>query len=212
MAKRRITDLIPEEAQKITVSSDENVIEVTATPIEIVSPIEAITEVKPPAPEKVLVENPINKDLEIQVKKLQDSLKSSQKAETNLRQEIADLEAKLLQQKQAADKFKKELGEAKKAAVHLADANSKLSDEIEVFKQEKVALATQEKVALATQEKVAIEKAAKVQSPQSQIQQRKQAEIDKSVAYRKSHRAVDRLPNYAPPEEPDDSMQMWLLD
>jgi chromosome segregation ATPase len=204
MVKRRITDLIPEEAQKITVSNDENVIEVTATPIEIVTPDEAINEAKPPAPEKVVVENPINKDLEIQVKKLQDSLKSSQKIETNLRQEITDLEAKLLQQKQAADKFKKELGEAKKAAVHLADANSKLSDEIELFKQEKVALASQEKIA--------IEKAAKVQSPQSQIQQRKQAEIDKSVAYRKSHRAVDRLPNFAPPEEPDDSMQMWLLD
>lgn len=210
MVKRRLTDLIQEEAQKVTIPGDDNVIEVTATSVPATTEAEVKAEAKSPVAEPAPIVNPINKELEAQIKQLQDSLEKSQKTELDLRQEISDLEAKLLQQKQAADKFKKELGEAKKAAVHLADANSKLSDEIDIFKQEKAALEA-EKLKLES-EKIEAEKVKQEQPKQSQIQKHNQQEISKSLAYRKSHRALDNLPNFAPPEEPDDSMQMWLLD
>ncbi|MBR8833514.1 MAG: hypothetical protein DSM106950_05600 [Stigonema ocellatum SAG 48.90 = DSM 106950] len=56
--------------------------------------------------------------------------------EASLKQEIVDLQSSSSDQKELVEQLKKELDEAKQAAVYLAQTNSKLTEEIGTLKHE----------------------------------------------------------------------------
>ena len=56
--------------------------------------------------------------------------------EASLDQQIVDLQSALSEQKELVERLKKELYEAKQAAVYLAETNSKLTEEIHTSKKE----------------------------------------------------------------------------
>ncbi len=63
-------------------------------------------------------------------------MEQSHEHEASLNQQIVDLQSVLSQQKELVEQLKKELYEAKQAAVYLAETNSKLTEEIHTLKQE----------------------------------------------------------------------------
>lgn len=218
MAKRRLADLLQEEAKKIPTPSQDAVIDITAT--EVTKKTEA-TELKDELDKEnsLISENTevddngddknhskrghlTKADLETTVKELNESLAQSREQEIELQQEIERLQSALLEQQAQAQHLAKELKDAKTAAVHLAEANSQLTNEIADLKEANAQLEKTTEQFL--QEKQAREKP---QPPK---------ETNKPVPYyRKSyHRSPDRL--QVPPRKdepaPDNSSQMWLLD
>ncbi|BAZ66157.1 hypothetical protein NIES4106_09040 [Fischerella sp. NIES-4106] len=112
------------------------------------------------------------------IKQLQSSLKETQQNQKNLQTEISDLQSALSEKDKLVERLTKDLEEAKQAAVQLAQANSQLTEEINNLNKSK-----------------------------------KEKEIPKALTYRKSHYAPTPTPQRIPPTEPaDNSNQMWLLD
>lgn len=84
---------------------------------------------------------------------LKDSLEEAHQNEDSLKQEIADLKSNLQKQEQFIEKLQNELEgikplkaefeEAKKAAVHLAATNEKLTEEVKALKKENEDLKSQ---------------------------------------------------------------------
>ncbi|WP_052754541.1 hypothetical protein [Calothrix sp. 336/3] len=111
------------------------------------------------------------------------TLEKSQKHQANLQEKITTLELTLAEEQNMTERLKKELYDAKKDALQLAESNSQLTAELTNLKQGKTSSIV-----------------------------RKEAEIAKSLSYRKSHRAPERVPLTPPTEREDNSSQMWLLD
>lgn len=63
-------------------------------------------------------------------------MEQSHQNEASLNQQIVDLQSALSEQKELVERLKKELYEAKQAAVYLAETNSKLTEEISTLRQE----------------------------------------------------------------------------
>ncbi|MHC5599126.1 MAG: hypothetical protein ACYTXC_24805 [Nostoc sp.] len=204
--KQSLSDLLQEEAQKFTPPEGEPAIEVAA---------EKVTEEQASSDEEFSSQTPdpgSNKrtsstkaDLETTVKELTTNLEISHKKEASLEQEIADLQSKLSKQKTFASEQKllleqqtKELDEAKKTALQLAEANSQLIEEIKALKQ---TAEDKSKLAVAVQETSAIKPVKEHYNP---------------LNYKKSHRSSETLaqsqPQNQPNEYPDSSNEMWLLD
>ncbi|MFB2770869.1 hypothetical protein ACE1AT_16480 [Pelatocladus sp. BLCC-F211] len=113
------------------------------------------------------------------IKQLQTSLEETQQNQKNLQTEISDLQSALSEKDKLVERLTKNLEEAKQAAVQLAQANSQLTEEINNLNKPK-----------------------------------KEKEIPKALTYRKSHHAptAQRIPPQPPTEPADNSNQMWLLD
>ncbi|MBH8564775.1 hypothetical protein I8748_21755 [Nostoc sp. CENA67] len=192
MVKKRLSDLLQEEAQKLT-PTEESAIEVDA--VEIAEQDTSVAEesaTSAPELNSTRRTNPTKADLEVMLKELKETLEQSQKNEKTLQEKITDLQSALSEQQAAAERLTKELNEAKNTALQLAEANSKLIEENNSFKQEK-------------ENKAAV----KEKENKSSIQVR---EKYNPSDYRKSHRISEKLPE-APKDTNDDfSSNTWLYD
>ncbi|MFN6462795.1 MAG: hypothetical protein RMZ41_013235 [Nostoc sp. DedVER02] len=203
--KQSLSDLLQEEAQKFTSPEGESAIEVTAEKIveeEASSDEESSLQTNEPTSTKRT--SPTKADLEATVKELTANLEKSHKNEASLEQQITDLQSKLSkqqtlasEQKLLAQQIAKELDETKKAALQLADANSKLIEEINALKQ----TAEDNSKKLVVKETTAIKPVKDHYNP---------------LNYKKSHRSSETLaqnqPQNQPNEYPESSNEMWLLD
>ncbi|BAZ42166.1 hypothetical protein NIES4101_81340 [Calothrix sp. NIES-4101] len=218
MAKRQLTDLIQDEAKKIPTPAQDSVIDVTATAVKPseqkedkeakISDIKAKTETE--NTENIEEEeknnskrtHPTKADLEVTVNDLNELLTEARDRQTNLQQEIDNLQSTLSEQQAKSNALAKELQEAKTAAIHLADANSQLNAEINTLKQEKAEF-EQEKAQIALVQ---------------QTKQKPAQETYKPVLHhKKSYHAFDRrpiepLPTRESEEQKENSSPMWLLD
>jgi chromosome segregation ATPase len=172
MAKKRLTDLLREEVEKSPdlnsatdrKTNDDEHIEHSAEAVEK-SPMN--TPAKPSAKRS----NATKAELEATVTKLRaaleeaqkkaaafadlkESLEESHRKEKALQQQITELQADLQHQNESLEKVQKDLKkiadlktefeQAKKAAVQLAEANEKLTEEVNALKKENETLNTQE--------------------------------------------------------------------
>ncbi|MDZ7960645.1 MAG: hypothetical protein RMY34_22645 [Aulosira sp. DedQUE10] len=204
MVKKRLSDLLQEEAQKFTPSEGESAIEVTA---EAVSEPDLLATEETPTqtPEQSTAAKrttPTKADLEITIKELTETIEQSQAKEASLQKQVVDLQSAVSEQKTLAKRLTKELDEAKKAALHLADSNSKLIEEINSLKQEK------ENVAAANSQLVEKSNALKKQQETYKPVKHSYDQIN----YRKSYRSSETLATTQPDESEDSSSAMWLLD
>jgi len=201
MAKKQsLSDLLQQEAQKFTSPEDESVIEVSAQEI---AHEEATTdeESSPPIPEPTTIRrtNPTKADLEATVKELTSNLEKSHQKEAALEQEIVDLKSKLSQQKTLvseqkilAEQLTKELDETKKTALQLAEANSKLIEEINALKQ-----AAETKSQVVAKQTSAIKPVKENYNP---------------LNYKKSHRSSEKLAERQTSTNDDFAENTWLYD
>ncbi|MFN6567724.1 hypothetical protein [Dendronalium sp. ChiSLP03b] len=190
MVKKRLSDLLQEEAQKLTPTENESAIEVAA--VEVAENASAADEAQTQETEPTSNRrsNPTKADLEITIKELKETLEQSQKKEKTLQQQISELKSALSEQKAATQRLTKELDEAKKTVLQLAEANSKL---IEESKSSQPTQPTQP-----------------TQVNNSSIQK---TEKYNPLNYRKSYRRDVRLPEEQPTEKKDDfANNTWLYD
>ncbi|MCC5631249.1 hypothetical protein LC613_26115 [Nostoc sphaeroides CHAB 2801] len=204
--KQSLSDLLQEEAQKFTPPEGESAIEITAQEIaEELASSDEESSAQTPELNSTKRTSPTKADLEATVKELTANLEKSHKNEASIGQEIADLQSKLSKQKTLASEQKslveqvtKELEETKKTALQLAEANSKLIEEINALKQ---TAEDNSKLAVAVKETSAIKPVKEHYNP---------------LNYKKSHRSSEKLaqnqPQNQPNEYPDSSNEMWLLD
>jgi len=171
MARKRIGDLLRQEAEKSPDAGTEPVIEVAAEEL-IEEDAKALEELRIDTPKKTPASDtsPTKAELEATVAELKAALEQGSQLELahqhegSLQQQVTDLQAELSEQKKLVHKLqhelekvkpiKTELEQAKKAALQLADANSQLIEEVNALKgrKEDVALkGRKEDVALKTQ-------------------------------------------------------------
>lgn len=214
MAKRRLADLVQEEANKDTTDTTKaSVIDVTATPVEESSEQESATE------ENNTEGTHLSKaDLEATIQELNELIAQVHQSEANLQKKVEKLQSALSEQKELsersekalaeqqtkAERSEKELKEAKKAALQLAEANSELTAEIEELKQT---------IASYEQQRQPQQKQPQQKQPQAK---EKPAAITKApISYRKSYGTLERLqvqPSVEQTHSSDTSSPMWLLD
>ncbi|MBW4673635.1 MAG: hypothetical protein KME52_06335 [Desmonostoc geniculatum HA4340-LM1] len=201
MAKKQsLSDLLQQEAQKITSPEDDSAIEVSAEEItqeDAATDEESSPQIAEPTTNRRT--NPTKADLEVTIKDLTNNLEKSHQKEASLEQEITDLKSKLSrqttlasEQKTIAQQLTKELDETKKTALQLAEANSLLIEEINALKQ-----TAEDKSKLVVKETSAIKPIKEHYNP---------------LNYKKSHRSSEKLAQNQPDESDDSSNQMWLLD
>ncbi|MBD2433310.1 MULTISPECIES: hypothetical protein [Fischerella] len=207
--RKRVADVVQEEAHKISSPEVESIIDVAA---------EEVPDENTPTTEESIAKNKrtnsTKTDLEATINQLQTSLEQTRQNEANLQQQLSDLQSALsekntlIKQLQASvtetqqnqkklqsqiselqsalsekdklvERLTKELDDAKQAAVQLAQANSQLTEEINNLNNSK-----------------------------------KEKAIPKALTYRKSYRTPtpEKLPPQTPTEPTDNSNQMWLLD
>lgn len=156
--RKRISDLLRQEAQKSSDTEDKPVIEITAE--EVKEQDNEVTEVSPTGTDRSIAEDtsPTKAELEATIAELRAALEQTQQLEqahqheVSLQQQVIDLQSELAEQKKLVqklqkdleqfDKVKAELTQAKKEALQLADANSKLIEENNTLKKESEALTT----------------------------------------------------------------------
>ncbi|WP_071190517.1 hypothetical protein [Trichormus sp. NMC-1] len=134
MAKKNLSDLLQEEAQKFTPQVGDTAIEVTAQKVEEEnsSPMEeeaASTSTKRTTPTKA--------DLEATIQALTANLEKAQQKEVSFKEHISDLKTDLSLQKALEERLTTELYETKKTALQLAESNSQLIEEINGLKKVK---------------------------------------------------------------------------
>ncbi|OKH56014.1 hypothetical protein NIES2101_01780 [Calothrix sp. HK-06] len=208
MARKRLADLVQEEANKDTTDTTKaSVIDVTATPVEESSEQESANE------ENNTQGTHLSKaDLEVTIQELNQLIAQVHQSEANLQNQVEQLQSALSEQKELsersekalaeqktkADRSEKELKEAKKAALQLAEANSQLSAEIEELKQT---------VALLEQQK-------QPQQQRPQVKEKPPAITKAPISYRKSYGTLERLQVQPSVEQThsSDTSPMWLLD
>lgn len=203
MVKKRLSDLIQEEAQKLTPNENESVIEVTAEEVtEQETPAAAASPTQTPEPTAAKRTIPTKADLEIIIKELKETLEKKQDKEKSLQQQIADLQSSVSEQKASTEKLTKELQEAKKAAIHLAEANSQLIEENNSLKQEK----EKEKELLQQEKEKNLLQQEKDNKSAIQVKEKYDP-----MGYRKSHRVPEHLLERQK-EEDDFAANTWLYD
>ncbi|RUT02853.1 hypothetical protein DSM106972_057730 [Dulcicalothrix desertica PCC 7102] len=209
MARKRLADLVQEEANKDTTDTTKaSVIDVTATPVEESLEQESANE------ENNTEGTHLSKaDLEVTIQELNELIAQVHQSEANLQNQVEQLQSALSEQKQLseysekalaeqktkADRSEKELKEAKKTALQLAEANSQLSAEIEELKQT---------VALLEQQR-------QPQQQRPQVKEKPPAITKAPISYRKSYGTLERLqvqPSVEQTHSSDTSSPMWLLD
>lgn len=149
MARKRLSDLLRDEAQK-PAPATERPSKAAAKPAarRPARSTKATPTEEPPAPvEASVVETPpSNPELEAAIAQLQSLLSQAQQREQSLQQQISGLETELHHQQQQvqqlqehltkANRLQPELEQAKKAALQLAEANQKLTQELESLRHQ----------------------------------------------------------------------------
>jgi predicted RNase H-like nuclease (RuvC/YqgF family) len=195
-ARKRLADLLQEEAEKFTPSEGETAIEVTAEEIteEKASPTEeSAQQLESTAARR---SNPTKADLEATLKELTTNLEKSQQKQAAQEQKIVDLQATLSEQKASIERLTKELNETKQTALHLAEENSKLIEENNALKQS--AKTNSQPV-----EKAPIKETSAI---------RPVKESYNPLTYRKSHRSSEKLAERQTETNDDFAQNTWLYD
>lgn len=155
MARKRLVDLLREEAQKSPEPEDEKGKEenadVTAADatLSVTSPLDEITAPSPvttPTTSPAKRTPPTKAELEKTVTELQQVLQENQQEKNELQQQIADLQSDLHEQKTLVQKLQAELKQAsqikadfeqaKKVILQLSEVNSKITQEVNTLKEE----------------------------------------------------------------------------
>ena len=152
--KQRISDLLRQEAQKLPDTEDKSAIDTTAVEVvekdaKTVEESATIAATESPQDDG----SPTKAELEATIAELKAALAQSQKLEiaqqheVSLQQQVIDLQSELSQQRELVAKLKKDLEEVnslkselkktKEDALQLAEANSKLIEENNLFKKAK---------------------------------------------------------------------------
>ncbi|MDH6061358.1 hypothetical protein NWP17_13085 [Chrysosporum bergii ANA360D] len=121
--QHNISELLPQEPQKLIPLENQAAIEITA---------EEVKEQNLPTPpaKATLLKDMSNQDkLQSTVEELKQTLQQSQEKEKILQQQITDLQSALYEEQILTERLTKELHEVKKTALNLAEANSKLIEE-----------------------------------------------------------------------------------
>lgn len=186
MARKQqsISDLIQEEAQKLTPNSavDEAAIEVTSVPVaEQTTSAEAELPTETAESTSAKRNTPTKADLEATITDLKTTLEKNQATEKALQKQIKDLQSALSKHQAAVESLTKELEETKQTALQLAQANSQLIEENKALQQ-----------------------------PQQSIV--KQSKAYNPIDYRKSHRSPERLPDMPAETKDDFAANTWLYD
>ncbi|HIK28657.1 MAG: hypothetical protein N3E45_13375 [Oscillatoriaceae bacterium SKW80] len=126
MAKKRIADLLRQEAKKFSQTEE----------VSVESDISDISKDTASDSETSKPTEPNLAELQALVTELTAALEQARKNEAALQQQIADLKFQLEEQKSFGEKLEKEFKLAKKAAVDLAEANTKLIEEIQNLKKQ----------------------------------------------------------------------------
>jgi len=181
--KQNLSDLIQEEAQKLTPNraKDEGAIEVPAVEVAeqtAATNEEAVTETSAKR------NTPTKADLEATIQDLKTTLEKNQATEKALQKQIKELQSALSEQQTSVERLTKELDETKKTALHLAEANSKLIEENKALQQPKASI----------------------------VKQQPKESYKPVVDYRKSHRSPDILPNMPAETKDDFASNTWLYD
>jgi hypothetical protein len=180
MVKRRVADVLQEEVQKFTPNEGESAIEVSAE--AIVEHAESSEELSTDTPEQTPARrtSPTKADLEAMLKELQETLEQSRQKEKKLQQKNSDLQSALSEeqsllseQKALVERLTKELYDAKKAALQLAEANSQLIEENNLIKKEK-------------------------EKEKESIVVKQEKEFIPASSYRKSYQSSEKLPQHQP--------------
>jgi chromosome segregation ATPase len=194
MVKKRLSDLLQEEAEKLTPTQSESAIEVAA--VEVAEDTSEAEE--SPTQTQELTSNrrtnPTKADLEVTIKELKETLEQSQKNEKTLQQQITELKSAASEQKASTQRLTKELDDAKKTVLQLAEANSKLIEENNLLKQEKE------------------NKSSSIQVKENKSSSIQVKEKYNPVAYRKSHRIAEKLPEQPADTNDDFANNTWLYD
>lgn len=132
MAKKNLSDLLQEEAQKFTPQVGDSAIEVTAQEVIEDNSLPVQEESTPTSTKRTI---PTKADLEVIIKELTANLEKAQKKEVYLKEQISELKTDLSVQKALGEKLTNELYETKKTALQLAESNSKLITEINELKK-----------------------------------------------------------------------------
>ncbi|MBD2440103.1 hypothetical protein [Nostoc sp. FACHB-110] len=180
--KQNLSDLIQEEAQKLTPNSakDEGAIEVPAVPV-----VEETTATEESTAETSAKRNtPTKADLEATIKDLQTTLEKNQATEKDLQKQIKELKSALAEQQTSVERLTQELEETKKTALQLAEANSQLIEENKALQQPKTSI----------------------------VKQQPKESYKPVVDYRKSHRSPERLPDMPAETKDDFAANTWLYD
>lgn len=201
MVRKRLSDLLHEEAEKFTPPEGESVIEVSAEEIKELD--EDNTSKSQEIPISAKRTSPTKADLEITVKELQENLEQAKQQHKALEQKIADLQSALSEQKASVQRVTKELDETKKAALQLAEANSKLIEESTTLKQEQ-----EQEQKLEREREIEREKEKESKS----LALQKQKEPYNPVGYKKSHRTSERLAENQTQTNDDFAANTWLYD
>lgn len=150
--KQNLSDLIQEEAQKLTPNraTDEGAIEVPAVPV-----VEQTSETDEESVTETSAKRhtPTKADLEATIKDLETALDKNQATEKALQKQIKNLQSNLSAEQASLERLTKELDEAKKTALHLAEANSKLIEENKALQQPKENKVQQPKASIVPQKK-----------------------------------------------------------
>lgn len=118
MARKRLSDLLQEETQKVTQIEDAAAIDIKATPVDD----SAVEEKEKGSDAKTTKKTSLPKtsltkaDLEATVKELKATLEQVHQNEATFEHKISDLQSALSQQEGLASELKKELNEARKIA------------------------------------------------------------------------------------------------
>jgi hypothetical protein len=135
MARKRLADLLQEEAQKPALTPEESTIEVTATSADDnaleVETNGVLGEVQETIVDlKATLKEAQKKEAALQEKndELEATVKEAQKKEAALQERNLDLESNL-------ERLTKELHQAKQDAIHLAQTNTQLMEESRVYKE-----------------------------------------------------------------------------
>jgi uncharacterized protein YoxC len=132
MVKKRLEDLLREEAQKSPDSeaASEQVIELEATVVPETDPEPALESAETSsvsADGHARRTNPTKAELETTVKELKAALQASEAENTSLQQKFSSLQSDLQQQKTSVEKLQSELEQTKKVILQLSESNSKSS-------------------------------------------------------------------------------------
>lgn len=149
MAKKRLVDLLREEAQKTPEVENEAVQRrqemMQQAPLEVeavqdsAQELEADATSSPALTSRSRRTGPTKAELETTVAELREVVQEAQRQETYLQQRNEDLQSALEEQKALVEELQTELKQAKKVILQLSEANTKTPQE-KVSKSQKVAL------------------------------------------------------------------------
>ena len=146
-SQKHVKDNSSETAEKVP-ASDGQVLQANQDAASITVDVEVLEESPTKAADKVEAEpvNPNPIDFEAIIADLRANLEQSRQRESYFLQQISEMKTELSDQKKLVSKLQKdkeqshlksELEQAKKTALELAEANSKLIEEVKAFKKEK---------------------------------------------------------------------------